>query len=383
MFLQSLAVEQTLIRRRHFLQVRVPAWVLPVAVAGFGSGRSIGTQAQQGVIQSNALGGALASADQKATTVRDQAQLGALKIGQGGRSTAMQGLSQAARAQNQEIVAKSQAASSMQDTNMAFAGDLGAGLYTKFNPVKTPELDRLQRQIDELNKPKNSGTRSQRSSVMGVLDKLGDMFNSVSQGPNTGPPSQGFKEGTRAPKDYKPNRIGEEQNRTVSTDAGSMAQETLANISRDELKNYLDKFGSTEEALLADTDSRAMIDNAKSSQVLGQQVSDGMQQRTLSRYGASLTGAQQASQNRMNSLGNASNFTGAVNNSVLAQRDRNLGLKSNLMGIGNEQLGVALGGLSSAAGMEASREAQYQRDRAAAHASNMQMMGQIIGFGIG
>ena len=50
---------------------------------------------------------------------------------------------------------------------------------------------------------------------MGVLDKLGN-----SQGPNTGPPSQGFKEGTRAPKDYKPNRIGEEQNRTVSTDAG-------------------------------------------------------------------------------------------------------------------------------------------------------------------
>ena len=58
---------------------------------------------------------------------------------------------------------------------------------------------------------------------MGVLDKLGN-----SQGPNTGPPSQGFKEGTRAPKDYKPNRIGEEQNRTVSTDAGSMAQETLS-----------------------------------------------------------------------------------------------------------------------------------------------------------
>ena len=220
---------------------------------------------------------------------------------------------------------------------------------------------------------------------MGVLDKLGDMFNSNSQGPNPGPPSQGFKEGPRAPKDYKSNRIGEGGNggSQVSTDAGSMAQETLANISRDELKNYLDKFGSTEEALLADTDSRAMIDNAKSSQVLGQQVSDGMQQRTLSRYGASLTGAQQASQNRMNSLGNASNFTGAVNNSVLDQRDRNLGLKSQLMGIGNEQLGVAMGGLSSAAGMEAGREAQYQRDRASAHASNMQMMGQIIGLRIG
>ena len=117
---------------------------------GFGSGRSISTQNKQGVLQSNALGGALASANQKATTVRDQAQLGALKIGQGGRSTAMQGLSNAARAQNQEIVAKSQAASSMQDTNMAFAGDLGAGLYTLKNPPKTPELDLIKKQFEDL-----------------------------------------------------------------------------------------------------------------------------------------------------------------------------------------------------------------------------------------
>jgi len=124
---------------------------------GFGSGRSMMTQAGQGVIQSNALGGALASADQKATTVRDQAQLGALKIGQGGRSTALQGLSQAARAQNQEIVAKSQAASSMQNTNMAFAQDLGAGIYTKYNPPKTPGLDNLMKQLDQLNNPKPVG----------------------------------------------------------------------------------------------------------------------------------------------------------------------------------------------------------------------------------
>jgi len=218
---------------------------------------------------------------------------------------------------------------------------------------------------------------------MGVLDKLGDMFDSNNKGPNTGPPSQGFKE--PAPIDYKPNRMGEGGNNSPqpTADSGSIAQKTLANISRAELKNYLDTYGGMEEKLLGDTDSRAMIDSAKSSQVLGQQVSDGMQQRTLSRYGASMTGAQQASQQRMNSLGNAANFTGAVNNSVLAQRDRNLGLKSSLVGMGKEQLNVALGGLSSAAGMEASREAQYQRDRAAAHASNMSMMGQIIGFGIG
>ena len=119
---------------------------------GFGSGRSMMTQANQGVIQSNALGGALAGASKTAQTVKDGSQLGAVKVGQGGRSVAMQGLSQAARAQNQEIVAKSQAASSMQDTSMAFASDLGAGLYKKFNPTPTPELDRLQAQIDSFTK---------------------------------------------------------------------------------------------------------------------------------------------------------------------------------------------------------------------------------------
>ena len=119
---------------------------------GFGSGRSMMTQANQGVIQSNALGGALAGASKTAQTVKDGSQLGAVKVGQGGRSVAMQGLSQAARAQNQEIVAKSQAASSMQDTSMAFASDLGAGLYKKFNPTPTPEIDRLQKQIDSFYK---------------------------------------------------------------------------------------------------------------------------------------------------------------------------------------------------------------------------------------
>tara|TARA_B110000503_G_scaffold26383_1_gene41659 strand:- start:198 stop:947 length:750 start_codon:yes stop_codon:yes gene_type:complete len=164
---------------------------------------------------------------------------------------------------------------------------------------------------------------------------------------------------------------------------GPSASDTLASISRDELANYLGVYGGTEEELLADTNSTKMIDDAKSSQALGQQVSAGMQQRSLSRYGANMTGAQKASQQRMNSVGNAASFTGAVNNSVLDQRDRNLGLKASLLGMGKEQLGVAMGGLGSAAGMEASRESQYQRDKAAAHASNMQTIGQIIGFGIG
>ena len=117
---------------------------------GFGSSRSLMGQAQQGALQSNALGGALGKANATAQTYKDKGQLGALKLGQGAQTIAMQGLGTAARAQNQELIAKSQAASSMQNTNQAFAFDAGAGLYTKFNPQKTPELDRLTKAFEEM-----------------------------------------------------------------------------------------------------------------------------------------------------------------------------------------------------------------------------------------
>ena len=117
---------------------------------GFGSSRSLMGQARQGALQSNALGGALGKANATAQTYKDKGQLGALKLGQGAQTIAMQGLGTAARAQNQELIAKSQAASSMQNTNQAFAFDAGAGLYAKFNPQKTPELDRLTKAFEEM-----------------------------------------------------------------------------------------------------------------------------------------------------------------------------------------------------------------------------------------
>ena len=119
---------------------------------GFGSSRSLMGQARQGALQSNALGGALGKANATAQSYKDKGQLGALKLGQGAQTIAMQGLGTAARAQNQELIAKSQAASSMQNTNKAFAFDAGAGLYAKFNPQKTPELDRLTKAFEEMSK---------------------------------------------------------------------------------------------------------------------------------------------------------------------------------------------------------------------------------------
>ena len=114
---------------------------------GFGSSRSLMGQAQQGALQSNALGGALGKANADAQSYKDKGQLGALKLGQGAQTIAMQGLGTAARAQNQELIAKSQAASSIQNTNTAFAFDAGAGAYEKFRPKELSQFEKYQKQI--------------------------------------------------------------------------------------------------------------------------------------------------------------------------------------------------------------------------------------------
>ena len=160
------------------------------------------------------------------------------------------------------------------------------------------------------------------------------------------------------------------------------AQERLATISRDALNNYLEKYGDIETDLVGDTNSTAIIDAARNAQQLGQESAAGVQQRSLSRYGAQMTPAQMAASQRATSLGQSAGFAGAMNNAVLDQRDRNFALTSSLVGLGNNQLKLAMGDMAAAAGLASDREAQYQRDKANAHANNMNLLGSIIGFGL-
>jgi len=159
-------------------------------------------------------------------------------------------------------------------------------------------------------------------------------------------------------------------------------QERLATISRDALDNYLAKYGQTETDLVSDTTSTAIIDAAREAQQLGQATSVGVQQRSLGRYGAQMTPAQMAATQRATSLGQSASYAGAMNNAVLDQRDRNFALTTGLLGIGNDQLKTAMGDLATAAGLASDREAQYQRDKASAHASNMNLLGSIFGLGL-
>lgn len=115
---------------------------------GYGSGNSLMKFTAGQVARSDAVGTTIGNATVTAQDVKDKAQLGTLKVGMGGKTLASEGLRTAASAQNRDMLSKAQADSSISDTNMAFATDLGAGLYKKYYPTDTTKL---QKHIDEMN----------------------------------------------------------------------------------------------------------------------------------------------------------------------------------------------------------------------------------------
>jgi len=122
---------------------------------GFGSGNSIMNFNNAQVARGNTVGKAVGNAAVAAADSKDKAQLGALKVGSGGQVLSSEGLRNAANIANRDLIAKAQADSSIKDVNFAFANDLGAGIYTKMNPVDTSKIDELTAQfkyMQDLNK---------------------------------------------------------------------------------------------------------------------------------------------------------------------------------------------------------------------------------------
>ena len=122
---------------------------------GFGSGNSIMNFNNAQVARGNTVGKAVGNAAVAAADSKDKAQLGALKVGMGGQALSSEGLRNAANIANRDLIAKAQADSSIEAVNYAFANDLGAGIYTKMNPVDTSKIDELTAQfkyMQDLNK---------------------------------------------------------------------------------------------------------------------------------------------------------------------------------------------------------------------------------------
>lgn len=156
------------------------------------------------------------------------------------------------------------------------------------------------------------------------------------------------------------------------------ADKTLANITRKDFADYERDIKPIEMELLekAKTDT-SLIDRAKEDAARAPEMMRGIAQRNAERYGAYLTPAQRAEQERALERGTTLGGIQAVNDARIEQKDANRSLMADLINIGQGVNRSSLGQLGSAAANAAQRENAYSAAKAQHKANTYSMLGSL------
>jgi len=153
---------------------------------------------------------------------------------------------------------------------------------------------------------------------------------------------------------------------------------TFADMTRQQYLDYVNEYGQFEEELInqAQNDT-GLIDQAREDVAGAQQMASDVAQRNISRYGASLTPAQQQEMQR--SLGRSNTLGGiqAVSDARLAQRDANQRALSDLINIGQGVNRSSLQQMGSAAADATARNNAYTQAKAAQKAQTYGLIGSL------
>lgn len=200
--------------------------------------------------------------------------------------------------------------------------------------------------------------------ISGLEGRLGEWAQSAGLGPRDEAGSLRYPE----PVAPRPDNRGD-----VKPD------EQLAYLTKSQWAHYVNQFGPTEEALIGEIDSRSLVDQAETTAARQTQVGSESLLRTGSRYGLgdAPKGFTRVIQ-RQHEMGNAAGTAQSVNTAKLDQRERNLGLMSNLMQVGRGVAAQGISGMSDVAGMDAARRAQNAQIKAQEKAG---MIGTAAGLG--
>lgn len=109
----------------------------------------------------------------------------------------------------------------------------------------------------------------------------------------------------------------------------------FSNITRNEYLDFVQNYGEFENQLIdkAQTDT-SLIDQARADAPEAAQLTAGIQQRNLSRYGGSLTAAQRQQMEGSLQRGNTLGAIQSVNDARIAQKEANTSLLADLINIG-------------------------------------------------
>lgn len=140
----------------------------------------------------------------------------------------------------------------------------------------------------------------------------------------------------------------------------------LAYLSKSQWAHYMNQFAPVEDELVGEINSTKMVDQARSTAARQIETGQGSIDRVKSRYG--LGGAPKGFSRvleRQQAMGDAGGTAQAVNTARVDQRERNLGLMSEMMQVGRGVASQGMSGMADVAGMAAQRDAQNAQASAA------------------
>lgn len=156
-----------------------------------------------------------------------------------------------------------------------------------------------------------------------------------------------------------------------------------AQITRAEYNDYVANYRDYEEGLIEQAQNdTGLIDAAREDSVSAAQLSQGVAQRNISRYGAALTPVQQQQMQKTTGLANTLGSIQAINDARIAQKEANTALLSDLINIGQGVNRASQNQLGSAAADASAREQAYRNAKAQSRAQTYQTVGGLASAAI-
>jgi hypothetical protein len=147
----------------------------------------------------------------------------------------------------------------------------------------------------------------------------------------------------------------------------------------DYVKNYR---GFEEDLLERAQNDTSLIDDARVNAAGAQGLMSGVADRNASRYGVSLTPAQQQQQSRGLARANSLGQTQSVNDARIAQKDLNQAALGDLINIGQGVNRSSLSQMQGAANSATQRKNAYDSAKAASKAQTMGAIGSLASTAI-
>ena len=156
--------------------------------------------------------------------------------------------------------------------------------------------------------------------------------------------------------------------------------EQLAELTREDYEYRKNLLSEYEDQMFGMKDDTSILDNAR--EQVGSIAARGTDQRdrSLSRYGTQMRGAQAVAADRNLQLDAAQTGTDLLNNATIAQEEANLGVLGNLVAGGRRRQKNALAGLGDVASMESQRIAAGQAAQQQYRAQRNQTLGTLATF---